>query len=87
MATTKTAPAKKADELALTAYNMKTKEKGVTIQDPVIVLKGGKYLAMGHDGEGNKLTTILNEAKAKACIEKGIATAGEGLVEKPKKKK
>ena len=49
----------------LTAYCLKTKEKNVPMQDAVITktAKGG-YMAQGHDGKGNKMTALLNEAKA-----------------------
>jgi hypothetical protein len=33
-------------------------------------------MAQGHDGKGNKLTTLMNEEKAKACIQAGIAKQG-----------
>ncbi len=64
-------------EVTLTAYNVKTKEKGVPIQDAVITrtAKGG-YMAQGHDGKGNKLTTLLGEEKALAAIQAGIAKKG-----------
>ena len=53
-----------ANENMLTAYNVKTKEKNVPMQDAVVskTAKGG-YIAKGHDGKGNKLTALLGEAK------------------------
>ena len=33
-------------------------------------------MAQGNDGKGNKLTTLMNEAKAMAAIEAGIAKKG-----------
>lgn len=64
-------------DVKLTAYNVKTKEKNVAIQDAVITKTAkGAYMAQGHDGKGNKLTTLLNEEKAKAAIEAGIARQG-----------
>ncbi|MEY4661491.1 MAG: hypothetical protein RLZZ42_1443 [Bacteroidota bacterium] len=59
---------------AITAYNVKTKEKNVPMQDAVIskTAKGG-YIAKGHDGKGNKLTSLLSEAKALAAIKDGLA--------------
>lgn len=75
----KAAPAKAAASNAITAYNMKTKEKNVPIQEPVIALKGGKYIAKGHDGNGNTLTTIMNKEKAENAVKEGIAKAGEGF--------
>lgn len=58
----------------LTAYNVKTKEKNVPIQEAVVsrTAKGG-YIAKGHDGKGNKLTALLSESKALAAIEAGVA--------------
>ncbi|GAB3425135.1 hypothetical protein [Niabella aquatica] len=61
-------------DATLTAYNVKTKEKNVPIQEAVIsrTAKGG-YIAKGHDGKGNKLTALLGEAKALAAIKAGVA--------------
>ncbi len=63
--------------MQLTAYNVKTKEKNVPIQDAVITRtsKGG-YMAQGNDGKGNKLTSLLSEAKALAAIQAGTAKQG-----------
>jgi hypothetical protein len=33
-------------------------------------------MVQGNDGKGNKLTTLVNEAKALAAIEAGIAKKG-----------
>ena len=64
-------------EIKLTAYNVKTKEKGVEIQDAVITKTAkGAYMAQGHDGKGNKLTTLLNAEKALNAIKAGIAKQG-----------
>ena len=64
-------------DIKLTAYNVKTKEKGVEIQDAVITKTAkGAYMAQGHDGKGNKLTTLLNQEKALNAIEAGIAKQG-----------
>ena len=64
-------------DVKLTAYNVKTKEKNVPIHDAVITKTAkGAYMAQGHDGKGNKLTTLLNEEKAKAAIQAGIAKQG-----------
>lgn len=64
-------------EVTLTAYNVKTKEKNVPIMDAVITKTArGAYMAQGHDGKGNKLTTLMNEAKALAAIKEGIAKQG-----------
>jgi molybdopterin biosynthesis enzyme len=63
--------------MQLTAYNVKTKEKNVPILDAVVTrtAKGG-YMAQGNDGKGNKLTSLLSEAKALAAIEAGTAKKG-----------
>ncbi|MFT3703765.1 MAG: hypothetical protein QM802_15485 [Agriterribacter sp.] len=64
-------------DATLTAYNVKTKEKNVPIQDAVITKTSkGAYMAQGHDGKGNKLTTLLGEAKALAAIQAGTAKQG-----------
>lgn len=59
----------------LTAYCMKTKEKNVPMQEAVIskTARGG-YMAQGHDGKGNKMTTMLAAAKAEQAIKDGVAT-------------
>lgn len=61
----------------LTAYCMKTKEKNVPMQEATITKTSrGGYMAQGHDGKGNKMTTMLAEAKALACVKEGIAKKG-----------
>ena len=35
-----------------------------------------RYMAQGHDGKGNKMTALLNEAKALQAIKDGVATKG-----------
>ncbi len=61
----------------LTAYNVKTKEKGVPMLDAVVTKTArGAYMAQGNDGKGNKLTTLCNEAKALAAIKAGFAKQG-----------
>lgn len=61
-------------DATLTAYNVKTKEKNVPIQDAVVsrTARGG-YIAKGHDGKGNKLTALLGQDKALAAIKAGVA--------------
>jgi len=60
--------------VVLTAYNVKTKEKNVPIMDAVISKTAkGAYMAQGHDGKGNKLTTLLGAEKALAAIKAGVA--------------
>ncbi len=64
-------------DVTLTAYNVKTKEKNVPILNAVITKTArGAYMAQGDDGKGNKLTTLMNEAKALAAIQAGIAKQG-----------
>jgi hypothetical protein len=61
----------------ITAYNVKTKEKGVVMLDAVITKTAkGAYMAQGNDGKGNKLTTLLGEAKALTAIKEGHAKQG-----------
>ena len=44
---------------------MKTKEKNVPMLEAVITKTSrGGYMAQGNDGKGNKMTTMLAEAKA-----------------------
>ncbi|RYF93786.1 MAG: hypothetical protein EOO02_24040 [Chitinophagaceae bacterium] len=63
--------------ITLTAYNVKTKEKNVPIIDAVITKTAkGTYMAQGNDGKGNKLTTLLGEAKALQAIKEGVAKQG-----------
>ncbi len=63
--------------MQLTAYNVKTKEKNVPIQDAVVTRtsKGG-YMVQGNDGKGNKLTALVGEAKALEAIKAGTAKQG-----------
>ena len=66
-----------SNNVTLTAYNVKTKEKNVPILDAVITKTSkGAYMAQGNDGKGNKLTTLLGEAKALAAIKAGTAKQG-----------
>lgn len=64
-------------DVQLTAYNVKTKEKGVPVLNAVIKKTAkGAYMVQGDDGKGNKLTTLVNEQKALAAIAAGIAKQG-----------
>ena len=64
-------------DVKITAYNVKTKQKGVEMLDAVITKTAkGAYMVKGHDGKGNKLTTLVNEEKAMAAIKAGIAKKG-----------
>ena len=61
----------------ITAYNVKTKEKNVPMHDAVITKTArGGYMAQGTDGKGNKLTSLLGEAKALQAIKDGVAKQG-----------
>jgi len=61
----------------LTAYNVKTKEKGVPILNAVVTKTAkGAYMVQGDDGKGNKLTTLCNAEKALDAIKAGIAKQG-----------
>lgn len=58
----------------LTAYCMKTKEKNVPMEEAVITKTSrGGYMAQGNDGKGNKMTTMLSEARALEAIKDGVA--------------
>ncbi len=61
----------------LTAYCMKTKEKDVPMKDAVITKTArGGYMAQGNDGKGNKMTTMLGEARALEAVKDGVAKKG-----------
>lgn len=61
----------------ITAYCMKTKEKNVPMQDAVITKTSrGGYMAQGHDGKGNKMTTMLSEDRANEAVKDGVAKKG-----------
>ena len=56
------------------AYCLKTKEKNVPMQDAVITKTSrGGYMAQGHDGKGNKMTTMLSEDNALKAVKDGVA--------------
>lgn len=66
-----------SNDAAIRAYCMKTKEKNVLMQDAVITKTArGAYMAQGHDGKGNKMTTMLSEASALAAVKAGLAKMG-----------
>lgn len=61
----------------LTAYNVKTKTKGNPIYDAVITKNSkGSFLAQGHDGQGNKLTTLVAFENAEKAVANGVAKQG-----------
>lgn len=66
-----------SNDLAIHAYCMKTKEKNVLMQDAVVTKTArGGYMAQGHDGKGNKMTTMLSEANALGAVKAGLAKMG-----------
>jgi hypothetical protein len=66
-----------SNDVTITAYNVKTKEKNVEMKDAVITKTArGGYMAQGNDGKGNKLTTMLSESKAMEAIKAGNAKQG-----------
>jgi hypothetical protein len=63
-----------SNDHSIRAYCMKTKEKNVVMQDAVVSKTSrGAYMAQGHDGKGNKMTTMLSEANALAAVKAGLA--------------
>lgn len=63
----------------ITAYNVRTKQKGRPILDAVISrTKRGAYMVQGRDDNGDKLTTIVGKEKAYAAIASGAATWAPG---------
>jgi len=72
------AAAKKEHEGGITAYSVKTKTKNVPMQDAVIDVKSGRYIATGKDSDGNKMAAILGKAKAEEHIKAGHAKKGSG---------
>ena len=60
--------------MILTAYDLRAKEKNVPFTEVTIskTSRGG-YIAKGLNASGNKMSTILSEAKALAAIEAGTA--------------
>jgi hypothetical protein len=66
-----------ANDNAIRAYCMKTKEKNVLMQDAVITKTSrGGYMAQGNDGNGNKMTTMLSKDNAEAAVKAGTAKMG-----------
>ena len=63
--------------MEIIAYCMKTKTKGVKMIDAVITITSkGVNMASGHDGNGNKMVTMLSKEKAEAAITAGTAVRG-----------
>lgn len=66
------------EQLTLTAYNVKTREKNRPILNAKIKRTAkGAYMAQGNDEDGTKLTTLLNKQKAEAVVAAGLATWAE----------
>jgi len=63
---------------AITAYSVKTKTKNVPMQNPVIDIKGGRYIATGTDAAGNKMAAIMSKATAEGHVNSGNAKKGSG---------
>ena len=66
------------------AYNVKTKTKNCPMKNAVINCKDGRYVAVGDDGDGNKMAVLLNSTNAKTFVENGAAKKGTGWAEEPK---
>lgn len=62
----------------ITAYNVKTKEKGVEMLKAVIDRDGNRCFAKGEAKSGDKLCTAIGLANAEAAIKAGKATKGKG---------
>lgn len=63
----------------ITAYNVRTKQKGRPVLDAIISKTNrGAYLVQGHDENGDKLTTLVGKDKAEAAIAAGTATWASG---------
>ena len=66
-----------SNDHSIHAYCMKTKEKNVLMQDAVITKTArGGYMAQGHDGKGNKMTTMLSKDNAELAVKAGKAKMG-----------
>lgn len=66
-----------SNDNSIRAYCMKTKEKNVVMQDAVITKTArGAFMAQGHDGNGNKMTTMLSKDTADAAVKAGKAKMG-----------
>jgi len=64
-------------DVKITAYNVKTKEKGVEMLNAVITKTAkGAFMAQGLSATGDKLTTLMNGEKAMAAIAAGVAKKG-----------
>lgn len=58
----------------LTAYNVRTKQKGRPILNAVLTMtKKGAVMAQGVDEDGTKLTTLISKDKANKAVADGVA--------------
>jgi hypothetical protein len=65
------------EKIVLTAYDVRTKEKNVPIENAVITKTArGAYMAQGNAKNGNKLTTLINETRAMEALRQGVAKCG-----------
>lgn len=62
----------------ITAYNVKTKEKGVEMLKAVIDRDGNRCFAKGESSGGDKLCVAIGLKNAEAAITEGIASKGKG---------
>jgi hypothetical protein len=62
----------------ITAYNVKTKQKGVEMLKAVIDKNGNKCFAKGVDATGQKMCVAIGLANAEKEIQAGNATKGTG---------
>ena len=69
-----------ANDKRLTAYNVKTKEKGVPMDNAVIDKNGNRYFAKGVASTADKtvLCTALGKDKAEQALKDGVAKKGTG---------
>ena len=66
------------EQLTLTAYDVKTREKNRPILNAKIKRTAkGAYMAQGNDEDGTKLTTLMNKEKAEAVVAAGLAQWSE----------
>lgn len=62
------------NEITLTAYNVRSKQKNVPILNAVIKkTKKGAYMAQGVAEDGAKLVTLMSKEKAEQVIAAGLA--------------
>lgn len=62
----------------ITAYNVKTKEKGVEMLKAVVDRNGNRCFAKGESADGQKMCVAIGLANAEKEIKAGNATKGTG---------